>query len=178
MKRSHSVRLTAMCWATRSAPIASTSSLVGFQRVERVRERGRHADGRVDGVQAVATFGLAGIDFVDDTEPRRLQHGRHRAVHDRRAIAQPVFEARAGASLARHANGRAAVVVAPVGPVARQRRRAQALVGVDGGRADSRQRPVVREQPADGVLGQRREPVVCLVVIDDVVAVVGCGTRS
>ncbi len=71
-----------------------------------------------------------------------------------------MLETRPVPALARHAHRRAAVVVAPVGPVARQRRRPKPLVRVDGRGAQTREGAVVLEETADGVLGQRREPVV------------------
>ena len=160
-KRCHSVRLTARCWATRSAPIASTSAVSAsssFERLAQVRRacrpspRSRRAP--------LPPSGAPGFDLCSTPRQGRLQHGGQRDVDGRRAVAQPVLEPRAGAALRRDAHRRTAVVVAPVAPVPRQLGGLEPLVRVDRRRAQPRERAVVLQHPADRVGGELAQPVV------------------
>src|ERR1700677_3647904 len=131
------------------APNRFNQCRVCFKSIKCFGERPRNSDGGVNRVKAVAALWRSRIGVSLSTETRRLQHRRHCRVHDRGAIAEAVLKSSPFATLAGYSNGGAPVVIAPVRPVARQRRRSKALIRVDRRREQSRKRTVVIDETTD-----------------------------
>ena len=149
-----------------------TERLVGLEGVEGQREVLRAAALGVGGLQGVPGLrrrrGITGFD----PQAGGSHQSRRRQVQVGGAVGEPVFEAAGSAPPRGHPYGHRAVVVAPVGPVARKLAGLQALVGVDRRGAQCGQRLVVGEHAGDGVPRHVRQAVAGVGVVEQVPTVV------
>ncbi len=108
---------------------------------------------------------------MSDPQPSGLQDGGGGQVRIGCAVAHAVFQAGSCSTFDGDAHGDAAVIVAPVGPIAGQLAGTQALVSVDRRGAQGGHALVMLDDPGDALVGQGGQAVGRLGVSQGVVGV-------
>src|SRR6266852_4048187 len=110
-------------------------------------------------LEAILLFRRRWREFIHDTQPRRLHDGRRSEVRVHRPVCHAVLQPGGAAAIVGDAQRNTAMVVSPVGPVARELCRTQALVGIHGGCAKRCHTGVMSNDSCDALICDAGESV-------------------